>query len=120
MTVKNPKNRSNPIKAPRRALSKKRLWAFRFLAVLLPLFLILLLELGLRIGNYGYPANFFVRQRIGNEDFYVPNDRFGYRFFPETIRPCVFDGCGYLGRVLASPTDVAELNLQLFASGRGA
>jgi tetratricopeptide (TPR) repeat protein len=55
------------------------------LALLTPLFLIVILELCLRLANYGYPTTFFIRQRIGDQEFYVPNERFGYRFFPPTI-----------------------------------
>jgi tetratricopeptide (TPR) repeat protein len=55
------------------------------LALLIPLLLLVVLELILRVANYGYPTTFFVRQRIGDQEFYVPNERFGYRFFPATI-----------------------------------
>jgi tetratricopeptide (TPR) repeat protein len=43
------------------------------------------LECGFRVTGYGYPTAFFLRQRIGGEDYYVPNDRFGFRFFPPAI-----------------------------------
>src|SRR6185369_460209 len=39
----------------------------------------------LQLGGYGYPTTFFLRQQIGGREFYVPNDRFGYRFFPPAI-----------------------------------
>jgi len=72
--------------APGSGTSRKHLWLFRILAIILPTLLLLAgLELALRISGCGYPTTFFVRQRIGGEDYYVPNDRFGFRFFPPTI-----------------------------------
>jgi tetratricopeptide (TPR) repeat protein len=37
------------------------------------------------MGGNGYPTSFFVPTRINGRDYYVPNDRFGFRFFPPTI-----------------------------------
>ena len=65
--------------------SRGRLWLFRSLALLIPVLLLLALELTLRLIDYGYPPSIFLRQRIGDQTFYVPNDRFGHRFFPATI-----------------------------------
>jgi tetratricopeptide (TPR) repeat protein len=81
-TEPKPKTQAAPAAAP---ISKKRLWAFRLIALGFPFVLLALLEGGLRLGGYGYPTTFFVRQRIGGQEFYVPNDRFGYRFFPPAI-----------------------------------
>jgi tetratricopeptide (TPR) repeat protein len=50
-----------------------------------PLLILVVLEVALRLADYGYPTTFFLRQRIGDQTFYVPNDRFGHRFFPATI-----------------------------------
>ena len=45
------------------------------------------LEISLRLAGYGYDPHFFKRIKIGNEDCYVQNDDFSYRFFPpETAR----------------------------------
>jgi tetratricopeptide (TPR) repeat protein len=56
------------------------------LAATVPLILLLgILECVLRLIGYGYPTTFFVKQRIDSKDYYVPNDRFGFRFFPPTI-----------------------------------
>ena len=64
----------------------RRLWLFRiFAAVVIPLLVIGGLELGLRLSGYGYPTSFFVKTKIGGVDYYVPNDRFGYRFFPPAL-----------------------------------
>ncbi|HEY3932461.1 MAG TPA: hypothetical protein VGM58_08840, partial [Verrucomicrobiae bacterium] len=59
------------------------LWIFRICAaVLIPLFLLGGFEVALRIIGYGYPTKFFNVEMINGERYYVPNDRFGYRFFP--------------------------------------
>ncbi len=74
------KDRSSPL-----ALPKKRLWLFRIVALLSPVLILVVLEVALRLADYGYPTSFFLRQRIGDQNFYVPNDRFGHRFFPPAI-----------------------------------
>jgi tetratricopeptide (TPR) repeat protein len=64
----------------------RRLWLFRILAVILvPLVIVGGLELGLRLSGYGYPTSFFLRTKINGQDYYVSNDRFGYRFFPPAL-----------------------------------
>ncbi len=66
--------------------SAGRKWLFRLSAlVLLPLLLLTGLELGLRLGGYGYPTNFFKRIRIGDKELLVENDKFGWRFFPSEL-----------------------------------
>jgi tetratricopeptide (TPR) repeat protein len=63
-----------------------RLWLYRFCAaILIPLFIIGSLEIGLRLCGYGYPTSFFLRTKIDGQDYYVPNDQFGYRFFPHAL-----------------------------------
>jgi tetratricopeptide (TPR) repeat protein len=55
--------------------------------LLLPVILLAILEICLRLGGYGYDPHFFKRIKIGNEDYFVQNDEFSYRFFPpETAR----------------------------------
>jgi tetratricopeptide (TPR) repeat protein len=75
--------------APEKPASKippRRLWLFRILAaVVIPLLVIGGLESGLRLSGYGYPTSFFVKTKIGGIDYYVSNDRFGYRFFPPAL-----------------------------------
>jgi len=64
----------------------RRLWLFRFCAVILvPLVIVGGLELGLRLSGYGYPTSFFLQIKINGQDYYVPNNRFGYRFFPPAL-----------------------------------
>ncbi|HVU27556.1 MAG TPA: tetratricopeptide repeat protein [Verrucomicrobiae bacterium] len=67
-------------------VSPRRLWLFRICAVvLIPLFILGGLELGLRLAGYGYATSFFLKTKIGGQDYYVPNDKFGYRFFPPAL-----------------------------------
>jgi tetratricopeptide (TPR) repeat protein len=67
-------------------ISRRRLWLFRIFA---PVIVLVLfgggLELTLRLCGYGYPTSFFLKTRIGGQDYYVSNDRFGYRFFPPAL-----------------------------------
>ena len=68
------------------ATSTRRLWLFRIIAAtVIPLLFLGSLELGLRVCGFGYPTSFFLPTRINGEDFYVTNDRFGFRFFPPAI-----------------------------------
>jgi tetratricopeptide (TPR) repeat protein len=79
------KKNATPEKAASK-ISPRRLWLFRiFTAVAIPLLVIGGLELVLRLSGYGYPTSFFLKAKIGGENYYVPNDRFGYRFFPPAL-----------------------------------
>ncbi len=71
---------------PAPSIPRHRLWLFRFCAaILIPLVAIGGLDLGLRLFGYGYPTSFFLRQEISGQAYYVPNDEFGYRFFPRSL-----------------------------------
>jgi tetratricopeptide (TPR) repeat protein len=83
--VKTPKTQPKQAKPGRAPISMKRLWVFRLIALGLPFVMLAALEGILRVKGYGYPTTFFLRQRIGDQDYYVPNDRFGFRFFPPAI-----------------------------------
>ena len=50
--------------------------------VILPLALLVMVELVLRMAGVGYSTKFFRKIRIGSEQFFVENDKFGLRFFP--------------------------------------
>ncbi len=64
-------------------VSRGRLWLMRLCAVvLIPTLLLGALELVLRVAGYGYPTSFFVHSRIEGRDFYVTNEKFGFRFLP--------------------------------------
>jgi tetratricopeptide (TPR) repeat protein len=56
-----------------------------FAMILVPLFVLGVAELGLRLAGYGYDTSFFRRIRIQGQDYYVSNDKFGYRFFPPAL-----------------------------------
>ena len=78
------KKNFSPGKPP--PIPRRRLWLFRLCAVILfPLVIIGGLDLGLRLFGYGYPVSFFLRYNINGQGYYVPNDKFGYRFFPPAI-----------------------------------
>jgi tetratricopeptide (TPR) repeat protein len=67
-------------------IPRRRLWLFRIFTPTLVLLLVVGgVELGLRLCGYGYPASFFLKTQIGGKDYYVSNDRFGYRFFPPAL-----------------------------------
>jgi tetratricopeptide (TPR) repeat protein len=77
----NPPSKNSPAK-----ISRGRLWLFRVVAVIIiPVVALCFLELALRLAGYGYPTSFFLRAKINGQDFYVPNDTFGYRFFPPAL-----------------------------------
>jgi tetratricopeptide (TPR) repeat protein len=58
---------------------------FQFAAVLTPLILLAVIELGLRLSGYGYPTRFFLPAQIEGRAVWVENDKFGWRFFPPAI-----------------------------------
>jgi tetratricopeptide (TPR) repeat protein len=64
----------------------KRLWLFRLAAAtLVPVLFFGALELALRLSGFGYATSFFLPAKIAGKNFYVTNDRFGFRFFPPAI-----------------------------------
>ena len=65
------------------AVSGRRLWLFRLAAILVAPLLLILLEVGLRLGNYGYPTGFYVK--TGSAGTNMTNYRFGWLFFPPSI-----------------------------------
>jgi tetratricopeptide (TPR) repeat protein len=63
-----------------------RKWFFRVLvAIVMPVLALVMLEVALRLGGYGYPTGFFKPMRIGSQELLVENDCFGFRFFPPEI-----------------------------------
>jgi len=80
----NSKNPSPPQLPP--PIPARRLWWFRLCAaVVIPLAIVGGLELGLRWSGYGYPTSFFLPIKINGQDYFVSNDKFGYRFFPPAL-----------------------------------
>ena len=71
---------------PTTPVSKRRLWVMRLVAMIfVPLLVLGGIELGLRLGGYGYDTGFFRQIQIDGHKFYVPNEEFSYRFFPPAI-----------------------------------
>jgi tetratricopeptide (TPR) repeat protein len=71
---------------PTSPISKRRLWLMRLFAMtFIPLFILGGIEIGLRCGGYGYDTRFFRQIQINGHKFYVPNEKFGDRFFPPAI-----------------------------------
>ena len=78
--MKAPRKKKSPAAPP--PPSPQRLWAFRIVALALPLILLVALEVALRLSGYGFDPHFFEKIQIGGEDYYVQNEAFSYRFFP--------------------------------------
>jgi tetratricopeptide (TPR) repeat protein len=67
-------------------VSKFRLWLMRVSAmILIPLIVLGVLELGLRLCGYGYDTRYFRKIQINGHPFFVPNEKFSYRFFPPAL-----------------------------------
>lgn len=62
-----------------------RLWCYRILAMLLPLAVLVLVELGLRVGGFGYPTAFFLNANDPGRTMLTDNPWFGWRFFPRAV-----------------------------------
>ena len=64
-------------------ISRGRRWLFRGVAaIVLPVFLIAVLQVGLRLADYGHPTSFFLSKQIKGRDVFVENGAFGFQFFP--------------------------------------
>ena len=67
-------------------LPAKRLWLMRLVALfVIPLMVLAGLELVLRLVGYGYDTHFFKQIQVNGRSCFVPNEEFGFRFFPPTI-----------------------------------
>jgi tetratricopeptide (TPR) repeat protein len=71
-------------------LPPRRIWWFRFIAlVVMPLLLIILVaavvELGLRLGGYGYDTHFFRSIQKNGQEYFLNNEKFIQRFFPAQL-----------------------------------
>ncbi|UCH92097.1 MAG: tetratricopeptide repeat protein [Candidatus Aminicenantes bacterium] len=63
-----------------------RRWLYGFIAiVVIPVLFFLLLEIGLRIGGYGYPTAALVKYNWNGKRAYCDNYKFTWRFFPRVI-----------------------------------
>ena len=69
-----------------RVFKSRRLWLFRLMMIfLVPAFILGSLEFALTAAGYGYPTSYFIKCRIDDNDFLIPNYKFGYRFFPPAL-----------------------------------
>ncbi|HEV2482914.1 MAG TPA: GDSL-type esterase/lipase family protein [Puia sp.] len=64
--------------------SRGRLWAFRLIAVLLPLSLLVIIELLLRLFGYGHDTGLFIRYP-DDPRYYVMNKYAAERYFTDTV-----------------------------------
>lgn len=71
--------------APKRPLSSRRIWCFRFAALLLPVLMLVLVELALRFTGCGRPTEFFLTVRNSGLAMLTDNPWFGWRFFPPAV-----------------------------------
>ncbi len=63
-----------------------RLWMFRFTAIIIiPVILFLTLEIALRVVDYGFPTNMFVKCRMNETAFYCNNIKYSWSYFPPNI-----------------------------------
>jgi tetratricopeptide (TPR) repeat protein len=63
-------------------MSRRKFWYFRLMALVgVPLLFLGLLDLGLRLGGFGYPTTFLLKSSNHGEKTFVQNDQFGWRFF---------------------------------------
>src|ERR1022692_2259025 len=71
---------------PTNPISRRRLWLMRlFGMIFIPLLVLGSLELGLRLGGYGYDTHFLRPTQINGQQYYVPNEKYSYRFFPPAL-----------------------------------
>jgi len=64
----------------------RRKWLYRLLTMtIVPTVFLGVVELILRLGNYGYPASFFLGHEIDGRPAYVENRYFGRHFFPKGL-----------------------------------
>ncbi|MBN2591166.1 MAG: tetratricopeptide repeat protein [Sedimentisphaerales bacterium] len=67
---------------PSNAVTGWKLWLFRILAItIIPAFLFILLEGGLRLTGFGYPTSLALRYKDKNIDSYYSNLKFSWLFF---------------------------------------
>ena len=75
-------SRKNPPSRDSAPLSRRKLWFFRsLLAVGVPMFFLVIMELLLRLSGFGYPTGFLLSSQQDGHAVFVENNRFGWRFF---------------------------------------
>lgn len=105
-------------KGPRRVsqrqpMSRGRLWLFRIGALVLgPLLFCGLLEMGLRLANWGYPTAATITRRIDGARHICENPKFTWRFFPPRI--------ARVGEPFNVPAEKPEKTFRIFVMGASA
>ena len=80
------KTNKTPKQKPEIHITGWKLWLFRIIAItVIPAFLFLILDIGLRIAGYGYPTSIAIKCKADGVDSYCSNIRFSWRFFPAEI-----------------------------------
>lgn len=94
------------------AFAKSRRRWFRFVALLVPVVGLLLLELLLRALGVGYPAAFFLKTEVNGRAMFIENQQFSRRYFPpgleRTPQPVMF------------PVEKSTDTLRIFVLGESA
>ncbi|NQT00558.1 MAG: tetratricopeptide repeat protein, partial [Planctomycetes bacterium] len=82
----NKQKKENKKQIPPMAITGRRLWLFRVIALtVMPALLLLVVELSLRIAGYGFPAASIIKCQVDGREAYCENIKFGWRFFPRNI-----------------------------------
>ena len=87
MPVRKPQKDSKlPQLAVRNIPASSRLWILRITTALVaPIALFLMIELTLRLSNYGYDSSYFIEDNTVEPPMLMANEQFGRRFFPERM-----------------------------------
>jgi len=81
-----PERKEDVTKVQASAISGRRLWLFRIVAVfVVPAVFLLFVEVVLRVVGYGFPPAAVVECQSSGEDAYCDNPQFSFRFFPKAI-----------------------------------
>ncbi|MDT8303466.1 MAG: hypothetical protein RQ760_18445, partial [Sedimentisphaerales bacterium] len=68
------------------AITGRRLWLFRIIALtVFPVLLLLVVELSLRVAGYGFNPHAIMKCQVDGKDAYCDNIKFGWRFFPKNL-----------------------------------
>src|SRR6186713_843788 len=70
---------------PTPALSAAKQKVFWVGVLILPVFILLGVEVALRLVGFGNPTNFFIRSETGPPSLFTENPKFGWRFFPRGL-----------------------------------
>jgi tetratricopeptide (TPR) repeat protein len=97
---------------PQQTISRKRIWGFRFIALLSPILLFLALEAALCLFGYGHPTSFFLRKTLNSRDIWIQNDHFAERFLGREMARQPFP--------LATPAARPPNTIRVFVFGESA